>query len=64
MHPKVTAFFDEATFIVSYVVAKPMGKHCVIIDSVLDYDPKADRTATKSADEILGYVSDNDLTVD
>ena len=34
--PEVTAFFDEATFTVSYVVHDPATKDAAIVDSVLD----------------------------
>lgn len=64
MHPEVTAFFDETTFTVTYAVVEPSGKHCAIIDPVLDYDPKSGRTDTASADKILAFVADNNLTVD
>ena len=46
MNPTVTAFFDEGTFTVSYVVADPNSRHAAIIDSVLGYDPKSGRTNT------------------
>ena len=56
MTPDVTAFFDEATFTVTYVVADPSGKQCAIIDSVRDYDPKSGRTKTASADKVIAFV--------
>ena len=37
VNPEVTAFFDEATFTVSYVVSDPAGHSAAIIDSVLDF---------------------------
>ncbi len=64
MSPRVKAFFDEATFTISYVVAEPDGSHCAIIDPVLDYDPKSGRTGTASADALVAHVRDADLTVD
>ena len=64
MKPRVTAFFDEATFTASYVVAEPNGSHAAIVDSVLDYDPKSGRTSTGSADEVLTFVRNEGLTVD
>ncbi len=64
MTPFVKAFFDEATFTVSYLVREPEGRACAIIDSVLDYDQAAGRTDTSSADEIIQYVQDNDLNVE
>lgn len=64
MKPGVTAFFDEATFTVSYVVQEPEGKHCAIIDSVLDFDPKSGRTSKESADKVIAFVREHGLTVD
>ena len=62
--PTVTAFFDEATFTVTYVVADPQSKHAAIVDPVLDYDAASGRTSTQSADQLVQYVKDNALTVD
>ena len=42
--PDVKAFFDEATFTVSYVVSDPATQRAAIIDPVLDYDPNSGRT--------------------
>jgi len=61
--PLVTAFFDEATYTVSYVVREPSGPSAAVIDSVLDYDPKAGRTTTESADRIVEYVRAEKLSV-
>jgi glyoxylase-like metal-dependent hydrolase (beta-lactamase superfamily II) len=63
MKPEVTAFFDEATFTVSFVVKDPNGSACAIVDSVLDFDYASGHTDTKSADEIIQYVKDNNLEV-
>nr|WP_321440304.1 MBL fold metallo-hydrolase [uncultured Hyphomonas sp.] len=62
-HPVVTAFFDEPTFTVSYVVADPETKACAVVDSVLDFDPASGRTNTESADEIIEFIQKNDLKV-
>ena len=62
--PSVTAFFDEATFTVTYVVTDPGSAHAAIIDPVLDFDPASGRTSTASADAVAGFVRDNGLTVD
>ncbi len=64
MKPDVKAFFDEATFTVSYVVKDPGSDSCAIIDSVLDYDPKSGRTDTESADAIIAYVKERGLKVE
>ncbi|MDX5360004.1 MAG: MBL fold metallo-hydrolase [Alphaproteobacteria bacterium] len=64
MNPEVTAFFDEATFTVSYVVRDPAGTACAIVDSVLDYDPSAGRTDTASADRLVDFVRGRGLQVE
>ena len=63
MNPDVTAFFDEPTNTVSYVVKDPASNACAIIDSVLDYDAAAGRTSTASADAIIGHVRAQGLEV-
>ncbi|RLJ40064.1 MBL fold metallo-hydrolase [Acidovorax sp. 106] len=63
MNPTVKAFFDAATWTVSYVVYDQAGGHCALVDSVLDYDAKSGRTATRSADALLAFVSEQALTV-
>jgi glyoxylase-like metal-dependent hydrolase (beta-lactamase superfamily II) len=50
--PEVTGFFDPATSSISYLIADPATKTAAIIDPVLDYDPKAARTSTATADRI------------
>lgn len=62
--PDVQAFFDEATFTVSYVVSDPKAGNAAIIDPVRDFDPASGRTATESADRILNYVNEAGLHVD
>jgi glyoxylase-like metal-dependent hydrolase (beta-lactamase superfamily II) len=62
--PLVTAFFDEATFTVSYLVKDPAGSSAAIIDSVLDYDPKSGRTSTQSADRVLAHIRTEGLKVE
>lgn len=63
-HPDITAFFDEDTFTVSYVVCDPETRACAIVDSVLDYDPASGRTSTSSADRIIDFVKEHELTVE
>jgi glyoxylase-like metal-dependent hydrolase (beta-lactamase superfamily II) len=63
-NPAVTAFFDEATFTVTYVVVDPASKRAAVIDPVLDFDLASGRTSTASADQVLGFIADNDLGVD
>ena len=56
MNPAVTAFFDEPTNTVTYVVADPTGSACAIVDSVLDFDYASGRTDTRSADTVIAFV--------
>lgn len=62
--PEVTAFFDEPTNTVSYVVKDPTSSACAIIDSVLDIEYAAGRISYASADAIIAFVQKNDLTVE
>lgn len=64
MQAQVQAFFDPATWTVSYVVFDAPGGHCALVDSVLDYDPKSGRTRTTSADQLIAFVREQNLTVD
>ena len=60
--PDVTAFFDEATNTVSYVVADPDTRAAAIVDPVLDYDAASGRTGRASADKIIAHVKEHRLT--
>jgi glyoxylase-like metal-dependent hydrolase (beta-lactamase superfamily II) len=61
--PNVNAFFDSDSNTVTYVVSDPSTRACAIIDPVLDYDAAAGRTHHESADRVVAYVRDNDLSV-
>jgi glyoxylase-like metal-dependent hydrolase (beta-lactamase superfamily II) len=61
MPPYVQAFFDRATSTASYLVSDPATKVAAIIDPVLDFEPKAARLSTTSADQILSAVKDGGL---
>lgn len=62
--PTVKAFFDEATFTVSYVVSDPETRRAAIIDPVLDYEPHSGRTTTGSAEAVILYINEAQLNVD
>jgi glyoxylase-like metal-dependent hydrolase (beta-lactamase superfamily II) len=64
MSVNIRAFFDEATFTVSYLVWDPATSTAAVIDPVLDYDPKSGRTSTKSADAILAAAASQGLKVE
>ncbi|MBK5009045.1 MBL fold metallo-hydrolase [Pseudomonas sp. S60] len=60
---QVEAFFDKATSTISYLVMDRETRQCALIDSVLDYDPKAGRTSTASADQLIARVEALDAKV-
>ena len=62
--PQIKAFFDDATFTVTYVVHDPETRRAAIIDSVLDYDPASGRTSFSSADAVIAYVGEKELSLD
>ncbi|MEO7320176.1 MAG: MBL fold metallo-hydrolase [Nitrosospira sp.] len=62
MQPNIEAFFDPATWTVSYIVFDELGGTCAIIDPVLDYDPKSGRTTTLSADKLITFIKSRRLT--
>ena len=63
MGPNITAFFDQATNTISYIVCDPNGSACAVIDSVLDFDFASGRTDTRSADKLINYIKENKLDV-
>lgn len=64
MQPEVTAFFDEDTFTVTYVVRDPNSLKCAVVDSVLDFDYASGRTDTRSADAVIAFVREKGYQVE
>ncbi len=64
MNPSTNAFYDPVTGTVTYLVFDAPGGYAAIIDPVLDYDPKAARTTTISADKVIQSVRELSLKVD
>ncbi len=62
--PEVTVFFENVTNTVTSVVKDPQSNKVAIVDSVLDFDYAAGRTFTKSADEIITFVKENNLEIE
>ena len=60
----VKAFFDPQTWTYTYVVYESKGSACIVIDSVLNYDPKSGRTKTESADEVIAFIQENRLQLE
>jgi glyoxylase-like metal-dependent hydrolase (beta-lactamase superfamily II) len=62
--PDVKAFFDEATWTITYVVKDPASNSCAIVDSVMDIDYAAGRISYESADEVIAYIESEGLTLE
>jgi glyoxylase-like metal-dependent hydrolase (beta-lactamase superfamily II) len=63
MNPLVQPFFHKDSNTWSYVVHAPGAADAAIIDAVLDFDPKAGRTSTQSAQAMLDFVNAHALQV-
>ena len=61
INPNIKAFFDPETWTFTYVVYEKPDTPCVVIDSVLNFDPKSGRTSTNSADELITFIQKNHL---
>lgn len=57
------AFFDEATFTVTYLVGDPATKQAAVIDSVLDFDPASGKVSTGSAEAVLAAAEAGGWTI-
>ncbi len=62
--PDITAYFDEATNSVSYLVADPATKAAAVIDPVLDFDLASGHVKTRSVERILEDAAARDLRIE
>lgn len=61
---QIQAFFDEQTSTITYLVSDPQSRRAVVIDPVLDFDPRSGRTTTRSADRVLDAAKIGKLSID
>ena len=61
--PQISAFFDEPTNTVSYLVADPETRAAAVIDPVLDYDPASGEAGTRSAERFLAAAGERDWSI-
>jgi hypothetical protein len=54
-------FFDPRTSSLTYVVHDEASRIGVVIDSVMDFDPKSGRTWQESCDAVSAYIDSNDI---
>jgi glyoxylase-like metal-dependent hydrolase (beta-lactamase superfamily II) len=64
MNPQVMSFYDPLTFTFTHVVYDRVGGRAAVVDPVLDYDSASARTSTVSADRVLDFVREHELSVD
>jgi glyoxylase-like metal-dependent hydrolase (beta-lactamase superfamily II) len=62
--PEVCSFFDPVTNTVTYVVGDPATGRAAIVDPVLDFDPVAGRTSTRSTDAVAACIRERRWAVD
>ncbi|WP_428523110.1 MBL fold metallo-hydrolase [Pseudorhodoplanes sp.] len=62
--PEVIGFYHEKTGSIAYLVTDPATKRAAVIDPVLDFDPRAGKVTTQSADAILKAIEERGLTID
>ncbi len=63
MTPAVKAFFDTATWTLTYVVWDPATGDAVVIDPVLDFDPLAVSTSQSSVTDVGDFIESEGLTL-
>lgn len=60
---RIQEFFDEATSTLTYVVFDESARVAVVIDPVLDYDPKSARLRETSAEAVAAFIDGEGLSV-
>jgi glyoxylase-like metal-dependent hydrolase (beta-lactamase superfamily II) len=58
---KTKTFFDKDTATLTYIVYDEDSKDAIVIDPVLDYEPKASSYSTKSVDLVCEFINSNSL---
>ena len=62
--PDVRAFFDPKSNTIAYVVRDTATQSCAVIDAVMEFDYAAGRLTHTLSDQMIGYIQDNNLTLD
>lgn len=63
IEPEVTAFFDQTTNTISYVVKDPDSAACAVVDSVMDIDYSAGQITYQNADAIIDFITSQNLNL-
>jgi len=64
MKPQIENFFDLETWTFTYVVSSDSSSSCIVIDPVLNYDPKSGRTKTQSAEKVIAFIKSRGLKLE
>ena len=62
--PEVTAFFDEQSNTISYVVKDPPSPACAVIDAVMEFDQAAGRLTYDGSTGMVDFIRENDLKLE
>ncbi len=62
--PVVKPFFHQDSNTISYVVKDPGSAACAVVDSVLDFDLASGQIDTRSADVIITFVREHQLSLE
>lgn len=60
---KIQHFFDPNTWTLTYVVHDEESRQGVVIDPVMDFDPKNGRTRNESSEAVARYIDSQRLTI-
>lgn len=61
--PEVLPFLHDESNTWTYLVIDPTTRDAALVDPVLDFDPKAGRTSTRSAEQLLASIHERGVTV-
>lgn len=59
----IETLFDANTFTLTYVVSDPASRDALVIDPVLDYDPRGSLVGTAAVDRVSEYLRREGLTL-
>jgi len=59
----IESLFDANTFTLTYVVSDPASRDALVIDPVLDYDPRGSLVGTAAVDRVSEYLRREGLTL-
>lgn len=63
LSPDVTPFFDSDSNTFSYIIKDPTSTACAVVDSVLDFDYAAGNVQFLSANKIISYIQEHNLSL-